>query len=65
MSQVNQLLYDLSKHVDAVKKWAVFTSSVRDSVRREGPDGAAHDEGIALAISEERGAADGPSQPTE
>ena len=36
-----------------------------DSVRRESPDAAARDEGIALAISEERDAADGLSQPTE
>ncbi len=43
----------------------MFTSSVTDSVRRERPDGVTRDEGIALAISEERGAADGFSQPTE
>ena len=40
-------------------KVALFTFSVRISVRREVPDDASGDEGIASAIAEEPDAADG------
>ena len=46
-------------------KRAVFTSSVKNSVSRNTPDGAIRDEVIALAIAEERSAADGVLQATE
>ena len=43
----------------------MFTSSVKNSVSRNTPDGAIRDEVIALAIAEERSAADGVLQATE
>ena len=43
----------------------LITSSVTDSVEGGWSDGVTSDEGIASAISEERGAADDRPQPTE
>ena len=52
-----------------VKIWFYFkvliTFSVRISVSREGAAAVIFDEGIALAISEEKSTADAPSQTTE
>ena len=44
---------------------AFFTFTGRISARREAPDVATFDEGIAPAISEEKGATDGASQSAE
>ena len=44
---------------------ALITFSVRISVSREGAAAVIFDEGIALAISEEKSTADAPSQTTE
>ena len=44
---------------------ALFTSSGKDSLSRNAPDGAIRDEGIAVAMAEERSAADGVLQASE
>jgi hypothetical protein len=44
---------------------ALFTFSVRISVRREAPNDAAGDEVIAVAIAEESDVSVGALQPTE